>query len=103
MSEQDPIGRNESPDTPPVVGSNSSLFLDGNLIWHNPEGIGHVFIKIRKQMYEELLASQIERGLGIEDRMIETEGIVTETGWFTGNFDALYNVTRPNRLTEEER
>lgn len=33
----------------------STLYLDGRPIWHNPAGIGHVGIKLRKDVHEEEL------------------------------------------------
>ena len=104
MAETDPTGKNEQgPDLPHVIGGGSSEILDGKTIWHNPEGIGHAFIKVRKQLYEEWLCSAIDRKLSLEDREIERQEIIDATNWFTTNLDYLYDITRPNRPSAEDR
>jgi hypothetical protein len=37
----------------------STLFLNGEVIWVNPEGLGHAFIKLRKQVLEERIGDRM--------------------------------------------
>lgn len=45
-----------APKTAPQA---STLYLNGQPIWHNPAGTGHAFIKLRKDIHEEELIKRM--------------------------------------------
>ena len=42
-----------------IAGEDASLYYDGELIWHNPAGLGHFGIKLRKQVREDQIADRM--------------------------------------------
>jgi hypothetical protein len=42
-----------------IAGEGSSLYFNGELIWHNPVGLGHFGIKLRKQIRENQIADRM--------------------------------------------
>lgn len=42
-----------------AIGVEMKLVLGDEVIWENPEGLGHFGIKLRKQVYEDWLAKEV--------------------------------------------
>jgi hypothetical protein len=41
--------------------SASTLYLNDEIVWSNPAGLGHAFIKVRKHMHEDIIIDRMEQ------------------------------------------